>query len=98
MIISGTGQRREVIVQLQVDVEIEPMLGTHKWHKIVNNFHGSLDDVSIIFEYNWHMSGDPNTRECNLEALNIQLLLTFFSTRQLARVDYIIYPPSSRCF
>jgi len=55
-----------VVVQLPLDVDVEPMLGMHKWPSFINNYNGHKDGASVIFEYNWRMSGDPNTRELKL--------------------------------
>ncbi|TFY79203.1 hypothetical protein EWM64_g4808 [Hericium alpestre] len=51
--------RDEVIVQLGLHIDIEPILGAHKWHKIANNYNGNPEAVSCVFQYNYRMSGEP---------------------------------------
>ena len=57
-------------VQLPPDVDVELMLGVHKWALFINNYNGHIDGASVIFEYNWTMSGDPNNHELNLSSFD----------------------------
>jgi len=47
------------------DIDIEPMLGAHKWPSFISNYNGHKDGASVIFEYNWRKSVDPNTHVSN---------------------------------
>ncbi|KAA1466103.1 hypothetical protein DENSPDRAFT_925609 [Dentipellis sp. KUC8613] len=51
--------RNEIIVQLTEGTDIEPMLGAHKWSKIVSGFRGDPAAMSCIFKYNYRTFGEP---------------------------------------
>ncbi|KAG1737856.1 uncharacterized protein EDB91DRAFT_1249531 [Suillus paluster] len=56
------GTRDEVIVQLPLGADIQPLLGEHKWAIISKKWDGDPNDgrASSLFEYNFRNNGDPS--------------------------------------
>jgi len=78
-----------VTVQLPPDVDVEPMLVCTNGHK---------DGASVIFEYNWRMSGDPNTHELRLSSFIPGIQLSCSHARWLAGVDSYPHSPPPYLF
>jgi hypothetical protein len=59
--IFSMGTRDEVIVQLPLGTDIQPLLGEHKYAIISKNWSGNPNDdkASCFFEYNFRNNGDP---------------------------------------
>ena len=57
-------QQTEVIIQLPEYIELDPILGEHRWPEILNNLDGPnrSKTASYIFEYNYRNNGEPGNR------------------------------------
>ncbi|KAG1824474.1 uncharacterized protein BJ212DRAFT_1475775 [Suillus subaureus] len=64
-LIFSMGTRDEVIVQLPLGTDIQPLLGEHKLAIISKKWDGNPNDdrASCFFEYNFRNNGDPGNRE-----------------------------------
>ncbi|KAG1846568.1 hypothetical protein DFJ58DRAFT_798822 [Suillus subalutaceus] len=60
-LIFSMGTRDEVIVQLPLGTDIQPLLGEHKYAIISKKWDGNPNDdkASCFFEYNFRNNGDP---------------------------------------
>ncbi|KAG1878906.1 hypothetical protein F4604DRAFT_1679777 [Suillus subluteus] len=72
-LIFSMGTRDEVIVQLPLGTDIQPLLGEHKWAIISKKWDGNQNDdkASCFFEYNFRNNGDPGNHNWAEECPNV---------------------------